>query len=339
MLTISRQQVFDRWDILPENLREELVSDVNSNFLWQTCETEHIPNEKIYAVSRITGAVIMGFLHPEDMANEVRDALGIDIRIATSIAGAINQRVFAPIRKDIDRIYYPSAGGTATPKILEEIRAPIAELLPTSTPAPLPALSPVVPTSVTAPPAPKQEPIKPVIEKMVPLDEFAQFGKNTAPPESSLAPKPVVLRTESIPRPIPNAPNFRVPTIAENIMGGKKGSESLPTASAVIEFGGVPIPRATPASQSSTAPKVTAIRYGSEKVAPSVMPPKPEPMRTITEITPETLKTSVPVPKAPTPPAFAPLSQIPVPSPKAPKPPAPTTPTAPAPPAPLKPAD
>jgi hypothetical protein len=314
MLAISKQQALDRWDVLPENLREELVSDVNSNFIWQTCGAEHIPDEKIYTVSKIVGWVLMGFLHPEDMANEMRDALGIDIRIATSIAGTINQRVFAPIRTDIDKVYNPSAGETSMPKIVEEIHPPMAELMPTS----VPAVLPIVSIPVAIPTAPKQEMIKPATEKTS-FDEFARLGKNSASAPAP-APKPIVLQTESIPRPISNAPNFRIPTIAENVMSGQKGSGQLPTRTAVVEFGGMPIPKPVPASQFSAAPKVTVVRYGSENSAMPAIPPKPKPMRTITEITPETLESVAPIPKAPPQPSFAPLSQIPIPPPIMPKP-------------------
>jgi hypothetical protein len=338
MPVLSKQQVFERWDLLPENLREELVSDVNSKFIWQTCEAEHISDEKIYTISRIAGSVLMGFLHPEDMANEVRDELGIDIRIATSIASAINQRIFTPLRADIDKVYEPVTGLTA-PKIFEEVHPPITELIPRLTPTPLTSISSIAPVSTTVAPValPKQEPIKSPAEKAPSsLDEFARLGKNTPPSPPTPAPKPFVLQTESTSRPIPNAPDFRMPVVAENIMGNKRELEPLPTKTAVIEFGGMPIPKA-PAPQSSAAPKVTVVRYGSEKSVPPAMPPKPEPMRTITEITPETFKTAMPTPKAPTQSSFTPLSQIPVPSPIMPKPPTPAATAVPMTPVPPKP--
>ncbi len=313
MFTISKQQAFDRWDSLPENLRDELVSEVNSNFIWQACEAEHVPDEKIYTVSKLAGAVLMGFLHPEDMANEIRDALSIDIRIATSIANAISQRIFAPLRSDIDKIYNPNLNNVAAPKILEEIRPPIAELIPTATLARLSSVSPTAtaPTPKITPPAPP----KPATS----LDEFARDGENTVPALAPAAPpKPVVLQTESIARPIPNAPDFRVPTIAENIMG-KNASAPLSSRPAVIEFGGPAMPKTPSPLRPPITPKVTVTRYGSENSAAPVKPPTPEPMRTITEITPEALKTIVPTPKPPAKPSFTPISQIPIPSPIAPK--------------------
>ena len=288
MLVVSKQQALDRWDSLPENLREELVSDANSVFIWQICETEHIADKKIYTISRIVGWVFMGFLHPEDMANEVRDALGIDIRVATSIASAINQRLFAPIRADIDKIYDPNTGGILPTKILEEVRPPMAESIPKSAPAPLPIISSAVPAPVMVPPVPKQESIKQTVEKAASsLDEFARFGKNSVPAPASAPTR----RSPSSFRPNRSRGRYQTlrisgpPTTAENVMAGRKIFAPLPPRTAVVEFGGMPVPKPAPAPQFSAGPKVTVVRYGNENSAAPAMPPKPEPMRTITEIT------------------------------------------------------
>ena len=340
MLTFSQEQLFERWDHLPMTLREAMYAPEISDTLWKICADDHLSEEKIHTVAKIVGFVFMGLLAPDQISKEIVDAIGIDIRIATSIASAINQRIFTPIRPDIDKVYNPSTSGTTTPKIFEEVRPPMAELIPRSAPAPLPSISSVAPVSATATPAPlpKQEPIKPATEKTVSsLDEFARFKTGAAPSAPPApAPKPIVLQTESMSRPIPNAPDFKVPTIAENIMGGRKGSEPLPTKTAVIEFGGMPVPKALVA-QSSAAPKVTVVRYGSEKSAPPMMPPKPEASRTVTEITQGMFKMAAPMPQAPLSPSFTPLSQIPVPSPMMPKPQVPKAPAAPMPPVPQKP--
>ena len=280
------------------SLREAMYSEVNSNFIWKTCQTEFIADEKIYSVARIVGYVLMGFLHPEDMANEMRDALGIDIRIATTIVDAINQRIFGPLRADIDKVYNP-ASGLVAPKIIEEIHpAPKTSVLaPVSPPSPIAGLTLKTVRSVFKP-----EPVKSASPKATPpRDEFAQLGENATPAAS--APKPVLLQSESIARPIPNAPNFRVPTIAEDIMANKKISEPFPSKAAVVDFGKPPLPKTVPIQQPAGIPKVTVIRYGNEKSSSPMMPPKPEPARTITEITSTAVmpKPTVP-PKPPVPP-------------------------------------
>lgn len=338
MVKIPEEKIIERWDNLPMTLREAMASDVNSDFVWKTSTEEFIPAEKIPLVATVVGSVLMGFIHPEDMAKELRDSLGVDLRIAAALTSAINQRVFTPLRGDIDKVYDPKLE-LIKPKVLEE--APLAVKLPTPGSSPVMISSnipPVVPTTKTVPLVPKGESAKPATDKAVSLDEFSRFGKN-AVTSSVSAPKPVFLQTESASRPIPNAPNFRIPTIAEDIMGGAKNPASLPVTSAVVEIGGIPIPKATSAQQSPATPKITIVRYGSEKsVAPPKptappLPPKPEPMRTITEITSEPLKAGLPTPKMSTQ-AFVPPFQIPTSSPTIPKPPVSSTSAVPTPPTP-----
>ncbi len=325
MIAIPQKEADARWDLLPEKLRDELVSDTNIGFIWKTCQGEHLPEEKIYSVSRITGAVIMGFLHPEDMANEIRDELGIDLRIAAAIASAINQRIFTPIRADIDKAYQPIAAtaAAAEPKIVQEIRpAPTVSKLGAGTPPPMSIpVAPIAPPALksAAPmPSPAQKPAPSFVTPPSPMPSMpvrpspvsvaARPSPATAPaPTPAPAPKPIMFQTQAAPRPIQNAPDFRIPKVAENIMG-ENASRVLPIRSAIVEIGGIPKP-ATPSQ--IPQPSIPGMpRYGGEKIEP----PKPEPTRTITEVTPEAFqKTDIPVPKA-SPAPFTPILQTQVPS-------------------------
>ena len=137
MITISQQQTFQRWDTLPEEIREALASEDGANFLWRICEAEHLPKEKIRGVSRAAGYVLMGFMHPGDLAHEMQEENIVPNKpVAESIAKAINDRIFEPLREEIDRIYEPPSRikpPIEFPKIIEEIKPP----------APIPAAPPI----------------------------------------------------------------------------------------------------------------------------------------------------------------------------------------------------
>ena len=75
MLKISRQQLINRRDSLPDNLREALFSEYNSETLWKICEGQHLSEDKIYIIATLAGDVILGFLHPEDLALEIKKTL------------------------------------------------------------------------------------------------------------------------------------------------------------------------------------------------------------------------------------------------------------------------
>ncbi len=107
MKTIPRNKVLERWDALPDSLREALVSGTTSDFVWKTCQKEFVPDEKIYDVAGIVSFVLFGFVHPEDLAEEIKNTLNIDARISKTIADAINQRIFEPLRGALAQYHTP----------------------------------------------------------------------------------------------------------------------------------------------------------------------------------------------------------------------------------------
>jgi hypothetical protein len=164
MLNVTTDQALQRWDLLPIDLREALYSESNSDFLWKTSHDEHIPDEKVYEIAKVAGYVLMGFLHPEDLALEIVERLTLDRKTASNIQDALNKRVFAPLQADLDKVYNPLSKFemTSGPKIIQE--APLSGPAPQTvfkavsnaapvrmpTPlAPMPAPMPIVP------PAPK----------------------------------------------------------------------------------------------------------------------------------------------------------------------------------------
>ena len=142
MLTISQQQSLDRWDAITPQLREALFSEVNADFVSKVCQDEHLPAEKGDEIAGISGYVLLGFMHPEDLAVELKDGVGLDQKTASSIASAINQRIFAPLRQQIDSVYSPLSKFEAGPKIIQEIKPPQAMVMPV-TPAPKAAATPI----------------------------------------------------------------------------------------------------------------------------------------------------------------------------------------------------
>jgi hypothetical protein len=125
---------------------------------------------------------------------------------------------------------------------------------------------------------------------------------------------PVVFRTESIPRPIKNAPDFHLPTIAQDVMSDGQKAQPFAVRPAVIELGNIPKPAS---STGNNTAKV--IHYSSLSTSlPMDLPTETDVKRTMTEITPQTAaaaKMQIPDQNILTP--FKPTDQIPVPSPMA----------------------
>ena len=107
MLKISQKQVLERRDTLPQNLREALSSEQNTDILWRVCEGQHLSEDKIRKVAVIAGDVILGFIHIEDLAKEIKVELNIAPEIANAITSEVNRKIFAPIRADLEKVYAP----------------------------------------------------------------------------------------------------------------------------------------------------------------------------------------------------------------------------------------
>jgi hypothetical protein len=98
MITLSKDQITQRQDALPQNLMVALCADETSDIIWNVSGAEKISEEKIRVVSIITGWVLMGFLRPEDLAQELKDQINLDPQSATKIQTALNTKLFLPLK-------------------------------------------------------------------------------------------------------------------------------------------------------------------------------------------------------------------------------------------------
>ncbi len=191
-IQIPRQQIFDRWDTLSDKLKDAIVSETNSEIAWKAGEVEHLPKEKTQIVSRLTGYVLMGFVHPEDFAGEIKDALGINPNIAASIADTLNKRIFAPLKDELEKVYAPALPETQQPKILDSISSPQVDSI-TSRPSG---------EARSAGAAPQVEEINPVRSKpplaaaTIPLSAGGRTSNGIKKPSETTSGKPEVPKAE-----------------------------------------------------------------------------------------------------------------------------------------------
>src|ERR1700722_1507242 len=104
MIIPTEEQIIDRWDSLPDSLKDALTSTANSDLIWKLAEAEHDPDQKIYPIGTAVSHVLFGFIHPEDMATELKEAQ-LNPQTITALLGPINEKIFAPLQQDINKIY------------------------------------------------------------------------------------------------------------------------------------------------------------------------------------------------------------------------------------------
>ena len=108
MLNISKQQALQRWEVLPDSLREALFSEYNADTLWKICEAQHLPEDKISKVAVLFGDAIFGFAHLDDLAKDIALETGINQQIADYIIQEIDRKILPPIKSDIEKNYKPA---------------------------------------------------------------------------------------------------------------------------------------------------------------------------------------------------------------------------------------
>ena len=212
MMNISKQQARDRWDTLPDNLKEAIFSEVNADIVWRVGEANHLNEGKIREIATVAGDVVMGFLHPDpdDVSREIQARINIPRPLALDIAKELARKIFLPLKNDLDRIYSPVGSETLTRPLESVIPVEITETKPESprepqraeAPPDLPLAESVPETEPTAPPVNevKKEPPavgedqpfilheeKPLFTPVVPPEKpYVSFE----PPRSPKAPAP-----------------------------------------------------------------------------------------------------------------------------------------------------
>jgi hypothetical protein len=293
MLKIPRQRVLERWDTLPDNLKEALFSESNSSIVWQIGTLNHLSEEKISIMATIVGDVIFGFLHPDDLTREIQETLNLNPKIANSISREINRKIFAPLRSDLEKIYSPVT-------IMPEIKLPTkpeveAKIEKEIEPKPLVEIKPEAEIK------PKIE-IKPEVEpKPAPLPTIPPVPAPTIPPTTIPSEKPFILQQETEPKPVGEKKRVSPP-----IIGWFKKEKPRPAAEAPIKveleiFGQKAEEKKEPIVAKTEAPKQKVIHYrevemptpfgkaqGEPFGKPGIQPPK--------ETQPP--KTEVPMPPA-----------------------------------------
>jgi hypothetical protein len=204
MIKISSQQYLQRWTTLPDNLREAIFSQQNTDILWRICEDQHIPEEKIYIIVTLAGDVIFGFLHPEDFAKEIRESLNLNPEIANSIAQEIDRKIFSPIKTDLEKVYSPVSEIPETKPSIKPKPGP-EPTLPIQPPAELPVVSPSAELRAS-----------PVEPKPIPLTELPKVTKaaQTIPkPPAASEVEPFILHEETEPQPVGEKKRVSFPAI------------------------------------------------------------------------------------------------------------------------------
>jgi len=224
MVNISRQQKLERWDTLPDNLKEALFSEYNADILWQVCRTQHLTEDKIKIIATLAGDVILGFIHPEDLAKEIRESLNLNPEIANSIANEIDRKIFSPVKTDLEKVYAPPSEEEILDlraKTEEKSQEPAVKVE-------LPKVEPV-PKIITP-----EEEIKP--QEVQPPEVKPQFGEVEPPKIGVGEAEPLIIHKEAEFKPLAETKKS-LGGLFGFLRKGKKEEEKISPVKAQVEIG------------------------------------------------------------------------------------------------------
>lgn len=227
MTPYNPQEIEERFERLPEPLKEAMLGVENSECIFEVGKKFGLTIEQIGFLAEEAGYVVLGLTHPKDFVGRLAQHLRVDDTKAKALAQAINHQVFFPLREILKNTHQFEL----TQEQIHEPSLPIPPIpRPQASPAqPIP--KPTAPAAVPAPPIPLPKPTPP--PSSPPPSTIIQ-------PPAQLAQTPVQQQAPSPLNPLPSstiqekkteALTIPPPTIATSkSIEGIRSKELLPAA-------------------------------------------------------------------------------------------------------------
>lgn len=130
----SLEETWKLYEKLPLELKEAIFSESTAEDIWNVCERNEIPGEKISEIARYTGRVLLGLLPPNEFQETLEKELKLETDVAKKISREIARYVFYPVKASLEELYkieITPAGArpaqTTTPKSAPAVEKPEAK--------------------------------------------------------------------------------------------------------------------------------------------------------------------------------------------------------------------
>lgn len=128
MLQYSKEQLWQLYEALPEELKSAVFSETNADNLYEICQKNEIKdNSAISEIAKKITYVFLGLLKPNELSDKISADLKIEKNRSDQIAAEINNYIFLPARKNLERLYgiemKPSATAAAAPTAKKSVLA------------------------------------------------------------------------------------------------------------------------------------------------------------------------------------------------------------------------
>lgn len=100
----QQEQYLQKYNQLPRNLQNTMISYESANVIYETAEKEGILPQ-VSIIAEIAGDVMMGLVPITQFRQKIQDELGITEEKARRIAGAIRDKIFMQVKDELRKIH------------------------------------------------------------------------------------------------------------------------------------------------------------------------------------------------------------------------------------------
>ncbi len=108
MEELSKDELWEIYENLPESLKDAVFSEDTSEVIWNICKMHKIEN--VSGVAKLVGRVLMGLLPPDLFEQALAEQLGIEAGVSQEMASELEHYIFSPVKDDLDFLYEDEGG-------------------------------------------------------------------------------------------------------------------------------------------------------------------------------------------------------------------------------------
>jgi len=106
MVDYPREQLWEIYENLPEDLRHAIFAEENSDKIYDICVRNGVNEDnKISEIAKYIGYVMLGVLPPDELEKTIKGELNLEEKIAKQIVWEISRFVFFPIKNSLELLY------------------------------------------------------------------------------------------------------------------------------------------------------------------------------------------------------------------------------------------
>jgi hypothetical protein len=101
----TKDQMWILFERLPEELKDAIFAVKTSDEINDACAKNNVEKEKIPAIAKITGNVMLGVLPIDEFQIALEKEIGLKPDIAKNVFQRINRFIFFPVRNELNELY------------------------------------------------------------------------------------------------------------------------------------------------------------------------------------------------------------------------------------------